>query len=130
LVRASSQASRCSGGNITGFANIEFTIEGEWLELLKEMAPGVRRMALSFNPLTAPYYCIYLRELRAAPARFAAELAAAPVRDDAAIEEAIAALARELPANMGDLLSPTVREHGHQAFAQNRASAHYFRSSL
>jgi putative ABC transport system substrate-binding protein len=35
---------------------------GKGLELLKEMAPGVRRVALIFNPLTAPYYCVYLRE--------------------------------------------------------------------
>src|SRR5262249_8697830 len=83
------------GGNITGFANIEFTIVGKWLELLKEMAPGVRRVALIFNPLTAPYYPVFLRELRAAPVRLAAELEAAPVRDEAEIEAAIAALARE-----------------------------------
>jgi putative tryptophan/tyrosine transport system substrate-binding protein len=51
------------GGNITGFAFVEFTMVGKWLELLKEMAPGVRRVALMFNPQTAPYYAIYLREL-------------------------------------------------------------------
>jgi len=83
------------GGNITGFANIEFTMVGKWLDLLKELAPGVRRVALIFNPLTAPYYPIFLRELGAAPARLDAELAAAPVRDEAEIEAAIAALARE-----------------------------------
>jgi putative tryptophan/tyrosine transport system substrate-binding protein len=83
------------GGNITGFANIEFGIVGKWLELLKELAPGVRRVALIFNPLTAPYYPVFLRELGAAPARLAAELAAAPVRDEAEIEAAIAALARD-----------------------------------
>jgi putative tryptophan/tyrosine transport system substrate-binding protein len=83
------------GGNITGFANIEFGMVGKWLELLKELAPGVKRVALIFNPLTAPYYPVFLRELGAAPARLAAELAAAPVRDEAEIEAAIAALARD-----------------------------------
>jgi putative ABC transport system substrate-binding protein len=83
------------GGNITGFANIEFTIVGKWLELLKEMAPSVRRVAIIFNPLTAPYYPVFLRELGAAPARLPAELAATPVRDEGEIEAAIAALARE-----------------------------------
>jgi putative tryptophan/tyrosine transport system substrate-binding protein len=83
------------GGNITGFANIEFGMVGKWLELLKELAPGVRRVTLIFNPLTAPYYPVFLRELGAAPARLAAELAAAPVRDEAEIEATIAALARD-----------------------------------
>jgi ABC-type uncharacterized transport system substrate-binding protein len=83
------------GGNITGFAFVEFTMVGKWLELLKEMAPGVRRVALMFNPQTAPYYAIYLREFGTVPAPPATELAAAPVRDEAEIEAAIAAIARE-----------------------------------
>jgi putative ABC transport system substrate-binding protein len=83
------------GGNITGFAFVEFTMVGKWLELLKELAPGVKRVALIFNPLTAPYYSVYLHQLGAAPARLGAELAAAPVRDEAEIEAAIAALAGE-----------------------------------
>jgi len=83
------------GGNITGFAFVEFTMVGKWLELLKEMAPGIRQVALVFNPLTAPYYRVYLRQLGAAPATLGAELAAAPVRDEAEIEAAVAALARE-----------------------------------
>jgi putative ABC transport system substrate-binding protein len=70
------------GGNITGFAFVEFPMVGKWLELLKEMAPGVRRVALMFNPQTAPYYTVYLREFPATPA---SELAAAPVRDEAEI---------------------------------------------
>jgi putative ABC transport system substrate-binding protein len=82
------------GGNITGFTFIEFAMVGKWLQLLKEMAPGVRRVVLIFNPQTAPYYPIYLREFGAVPATLAAELAAAPVRDEAEVEAAIAALAR------------------------------------
>jgi putative tryptophan/tyrosine transport system substrate-binding protein len=42
------------GGKFTGFTLFEFTILGKWLELLKEMVPGVRRAALMFNPETAP----------------------------------------------------------------------------
>jgi putative tryptophan/tyrosine transport system substrate-binding protein len=67
---------------------------GKWLQLLKEMAPRVRRVVLIFNPQTAPYYPIYLREFGAVPATLAAELAAAPVRDEAEVEAAIATLAR------------------------------------
>ena len=77
---------------------------GKWLEVLKEMAPDVRRLALIFNPQTAPYYSVYLRGFGAVPAALAAELAAAPVRDESEIEAAIAALARE-PA--GGLIAPS-----------------------
>jgi putative ABC transport system substrate-binding protein len=40
------------GGNITGFANLEATLGGKWLELLSEIAPGVKRAAIMFNPDT------------------------------------------------------------------------------
>jgi putative tryptophan/tyrosine transport system substrate-binding protein len=83
------------GGNITGFTFVEFTMVGKWLEMLKEIAPSLRRVALIFNPQTAPYYPIYLHEFGAVPATLAAELAAAPVRDEAEVEAAVAALARE-----------------------------------
>jgi putative tryptophan/tyrosine transport system substrate-binding protein len=83
------------GGNITGFTFVEFTMVGKWLEMLKEIAPGVRRVALIFNPQTAPYYPIYLRKFGAVPTTFVAELAAAPVRDEAEVETAVAALAQE-----------------------------------
>jgi putative tryptophan/tyrosine transport system substrate-binding protein len=83
------------GGNITGFTFVEFTMVGKWLEMLKEIAPSVRRVVLIFNPQTAPYYSIYLREFGAVPATLAAELTAAPVHDEADVEAAVAALARE-----------------------------------
>jgi putative ABC transport system substrate-binding protein len=82
-------------GNITGFALIEFEMIGKWMELLKEMAPRIRRTTLLFNPVTAPYYTRFLRELGARSASFATELAAAPVQDRAEIEGAVAAVARE-----------------------------------
>ena len=42
------------GGNITGFHNSEASIGGKWLELLQQMAPGLKRAAMIFNPDTAP----------------------------------------------------------------------------
>ena len=42
------------GGNITGFSNYEATLGGKWLELLLEIAPGLKRAAIMFNPDTAP----------------------------------------------------------------------------
>jgi putative tryptophan/tyrosine transport system substrate-binding protein len=83
------------GGNITGFAFVEFIMVGKWLELLKELAPGVKRVALMFNPQTAPYYPVFLREFAANAAPLAAALSATPVRDRAEIEAAVSAFARE-----------------------------------
>jgi putative tryptophan/tyrosine transport system substrate-binding protein len=99
------------GGNITGFANIEFTMVGQGLELLKEMAPSVRRVALIFNPLTAPYYPLFLRELEASPARLPAELAAAPVHDEGEVEAAIATLAREPAGGLIAAGDPFINAH-------------------
>jgi putative ABC transport system substrate-binding protein len=43
------------GGNITGFTFVEFPMIGKWMQMLKEVAPSVRRMTLMFNPDTAPF---------------------------------------------------------------------------
>jgi ABC-type uncharacterized transport system substrate-binding protein len=83
------------GGNITGFTFIDFQMVGKWLEILKEAALGVARTVLMFNPDTSPHYYVYLRSFEAVPRSIAAEVAAAPVRDTAEIEEAIAKLGRE-----------------------------------
>ena len=42
------------GGNITGFVHLEASIAGKWLELLAQIAPGLKRAAMIFNPDTAP----------------------------------------------------------------------------
>lgn len=81
------------GGNVTGFTNIEPTMAGKWLELLKEIAPSVTRVALLFNPATAPYAENYLTPFKAAAALLALEIIAAPVRDISELESAIAAQA-------------------------------------
>ena len=41
-------------GNVTGFASFEASLGGKWLELLTEIAPGLKRAAIMFNPDTAP----------------------------------------------------------------------------
>jgi putative tryptophan/tyrosine transport system substrate-binding protein len=83
------------GGNITGFSFVEFPMLGKWLEILKEIAPSVKRTTLVFNPQTAPYYPAFLRDFKGAAATIAAELSAMPVRDEAEIEAAVSAFARE-----------------------------------
>jgi ABC transporter substrate binding protein len=53
------------GGNATGFTNLEASLAGKWLELLKEVAPHVNRVAFLFNPVTATYAEYYLTPFKA-----------------------------------------------------------------
>jgi putative ABC transport system substrate-binding protein len=83
------------GGNITGFINLEPTIGGKWLDLLKEIAPRLTRVAVMFNPQTAPYTEIYLLPMEAAGKQFGVKPFAAPVHREADIEKVISELGRE-----------------------------------
>jgi ABC-type uncharacterized transport system substrate-binding protein len=82
------------GGNVTGFTNIEPTMASKWLELLKEIAPRVAQVAFLFNPATAPYAEYYLSPFRLAATSLALEATAAPVRNAAELQSAIATQAR------------------------------------
>ena len=79
------------GGNVTGFITMEPTMASKWLELLKEIAPRVARVALLFNPATAPYAEYWLNPFKAAAASFALEAIVAPVRDTSELESVLAA---------------------------------------
>jgi putative ABC transport system substrate-binding protein len=82
------------GGNVTGFALWEPTLVGKWLELLSEIAPGLKRAAIMFNPDMAtasaymPSFETVARSVKVVPI-------ATPVHSDAEIEDAIIALGRE-----------------------------------
>jgi putative ABC transport system substrate-binding protein len=84
------------GGNITGFVSLDYGFGVKWLEVLKEIAPQVRRAVLLFNPQTAPYVAeYYQRPFEAAAPSFGVEAIAVLVRQTGEIEAAIADLARE-----------------------------------
>jgi putative ABC transport system substrate-binding protein len=83
------------GGNVTGFAAVEGSVGGKWLELLKEIAPHVTRVAAIFNPAAAPYAEIYLSPFKAAAQSFGVEASAIAVQDTFEIESIIGALTRE-----------------------------------
>jgi putative ABC transport system substrate-binding protein len=84
------------GGNITGFVFTEGSLGGKWLELLTEIAPGVKRVAAMFNPDTAPGGGLYfLSSFEAAARSLKVEPITAPVHSDAEIETAITSLGRE-----------------------------------
>jgi putative ABC transport system substrate-binding protein len=83
------------GGNVTGFINVEPTMAGKWLELLKEIAPRVNRVAFLFNPAAAPFAEYFLNPFKVAAASFAVEVIAAPAHESSELESVIAAQARE-----------------------------------
>jgi len=83
------------GGNVTGFTPIEDLLGGKWVELLKEIAPRVARVAMLFNPITEPFAEYYLKSFNAAAGSFGADAITAPVHDRPELESVIAALARE-----------------------------------
>lgn len=74
------------GGNITGFINIEASVSGKWIEMLKEIVPRVTRAVLLFNPQTAPYFAFYQQSFEAAARSSGVEPIAAPVHSAADIE--------------------------------------------
>jgi putative ABC transport system substrate-binding protein len=82
------------GGNLTGFSSYDPVLMGKWLQLLKEIAPDVARVAAIFNPDTA-FASLSNRALEVAAPSVGVTVTLAPVHDDAGIEEAIAAIARE-----------------------------------
>ena len=84
------------GGNITGFHNSEASIGGKWLELLKQIAPGISRAAMIFNPDTAPGHGrYYMPAFETSGRSLNVEPIAAPVHSVADLEDVIADLGRK-----------------------------------
>jgi putative ABC transport system substrate-binding protein len=84
------------GGNITGFGILEASLGGKWLELLTEIAPGLKRAAIMFNPDVAPGLSfVFMPSLDTAAQSLKIVPIIAPVHSDAEIEAAIIALGRE-----------------------------------
>ena len=82
-------------GNLTGFSAYEFSIGGKWLDLLKEIAPGLARAAAISNPDTAPQSTFFMQAIEAAASSHGVRSIAVPVRTTADIERAITNFARE-----------------------------------
>jgi putative tryptophan/tyrosine transport system substrate-binding protein len=110
------------GGNVIGFTSIEPTMAGKWLELLKEIAPRVARVAFLFNPMTAPYAGYFLNPLKAAALSSGVEVIAVPVRDTSELETVVAAQAREL--NSGLIGAPDSFLDVHRADVASLAARH------
>jgi putative ABC transport system substrate-binding protein len=88
------------GGNITGFINIEASVIGKWLTLMREIAPQVSRIGFLFNPQTAPFAQYYLYTFRSAAAALAIEAIDAPVHSTEEVEAFMTKLGREAGAGL------------------------------
>ena len=100
------------GGNITGFTSYEPAMASKWLELLKGVAPQVARVAIMYNPQTAPYGGSFLRSIEAAGPAFAIQPTAMPIQDAGTIEKSIEAFAREINPGLMVLPDATNTVHG------------------
>jgi putative ABC transport system substrate-binding protein len=110
------------GGNITGFINMEPTMAGKWVELLKEIAPRVTNCALLFNPKTAPYADYFVGPFNDAAASLAVKGVIARVRDAGELETAITTQARE--PNSGLVVMPDTFTTVHRAKITALANQH------
>jgi putative ABC transport system substrate-binding protein len=118
------------GGNITGFATYEPTMGGKWLELLSEIAPGLKRVAIMVNPDALPA-STYMPSLEAAARSLKVVPIIAPVHSDAEIETAIIALGREPRGGLvvaGDAFVIAHRASTISAAARNNVPAVYTQS--
>jgi ABC-type uncharacterized transport system, periplasmic component len=123
------------GGNVTGFTNVESSLTGKWLELLKEIAPSIKRVAFIFDPKLAPGGgSYYTRLIESAAPSFAVAPIAIPVHDAVEIEHAISEFVRE--PNGGLLVLPDGTTNLHRGLiialaARHRVPAiHAFRDNV
>jgi putative ABC transport system substrate-binding protein len=118
------------GGNVTGFALYEPTLGGKWLELLSEIAPGLKRAAIMFNP-EAVTASTFMTSVEAAARSLKVEPIIASVHGDAEIETAIMALGREPGSGlvvMPDAFTAVHRASIISAAARNNVPAVYWQS--
>jgi putative tryptophan/tyrosine transport system substrate-binding protein len=83
------------GGNVTGFTAFEYSLSGKWLELFKEIAPNLTRIAILRDPAIAAGIGQFGVIQAMAPSSFGAELSPIDVRDAGEIERGVAAFASE-----------------------------------
>jgi putative ABC transport system substrate-binding protein len=114
-------------GNITGFTNFEFSVGGKWLQLLKQCAPTISRIAVVFDPAN-PSWTIFLRSIESAAPSFGVQLTPAGVRDPAEIKQRVAAFAREPNGAVVVFPSPVANQYRESiitAAAEQRLPAMY-----
>jgi putative tryptophan/tyrosine transport system substrate-binding protein len=117
------------GGNATGFTNYDSSLSGKWLALLKEVSPQTHKVALLFNPSTAPTAGEYfLPSFQDAARSLGMEPIPSPVHNPEEIESALAAIAKESGGGlvvMPDTFLTVNRNQIIKSVAQNRTPAIY-----
>jgi putative tryptophan/tyrosine transport system substrate-binding protein len=111
------------GGNVTGFVVTEGSLGGKWVDLLKEIAPRVTRLAMLFNPATATYADFWLSPFKAAAVSSGVEAIEAPVRDTSELESVIATQARQL--NSGLVVMPDSFTDAHRVEITSLAARYH-----
>jgi putative ABC transport system substrate-binding protein len=120
-------------GNITGFGVLEASLGGKWLELLSEIAPGLKRAAIMFNPDTAAPVEIFIPSFETLARLLNVTTITTPVHSDVEIETAIIALGRE--PGSGLVVMPDTFTFVHRApiisaAARNNVPAVYYQSAF
>ncbi len=111
------------GGNATGFTNVEASLGGKWVELLREIYPRTTRIGVLWDPQTSPGGgSFYLRLVQGAARSVAMEATPLPVNDAADIERTIEAFART--PDGGLLVQPDVTIHSNRALIISLAGRH------
>jgi putative ABC transport system substrate-binding protein len=98
-------------GNITGFMTYEASLGGKWLALLKEIAPAVKRVAILFNPTTAPYFNFFLPDMESAAAALGMATIRMPVQSPLEIDRTIGDFAREPNGGLSNVPDGFLTEH-------------------
>jgi putative ABC transport system substrate-binding protein len=110
------------GGDITGFTSFEPAMGTKWLAMLKDIAPGLARVAVMFNPDTAPFARMFWQSVEDAAPSFDVKPIQAPIREVGEIEHAIEALARD--GNGGLMVLPDISTLNHRDLIIALASRH------
>jgi putative tryptophan/tyrosine transport system substrate-binding protein len=111
------------GGNVTGFTNVQRSLGGKWVELLKELDPRISRIGVLFGPSTSPGRGMFYRRLIDDAARsIAVETIAVPVEGAADIETAVAAFAQASGAGL--IVQPDVTTTDHRTLILRLAAQH------
>jgi putative ABC transport system substrate-binding protein len=108
--------------NVTGFPAFESSMGGKWLALLMDIAPSIIRVAIIFNPRTAPYTRLYLPVIETAARALSVSAAATPVQDRGELEHAVEAFGRG--SGGGLIVMPDIFTNEHRRMMISLAAQH------
>jgi len=100
------ESARQPGGNLTGFSLFEFSLGGKWIDLLKDVMPGLERVYVMFNPETSPQTKFFMSAIEAEAPSLGVQVIPLPVKSFAEIEPALANLSAQ--SNIGLIPLPDI----------------------